>query len=229
VRIPICLLAILAGPSTAAAQATAEAVVVKIPNASMPSTVMLSALGANGIPGQTVRIPIVLSLGGTTVPGGFQIDLSYDATKLTYVSANAGVSLTAAAIGLSATVESASDVRLSTATQSAGGIANGVLAYATFTMAASFGNTTTSVNAANCIATDPSGNPLSTGCSGATVGLLTCDVNGNGSVGIADVQTMINEALGVASPANDMNQDGVINVSDVEIVMRAAMGGACLN
>jgi len=227
-RLPICLLGILAG-LPAAQQGTADAVVVKIPSASMPSTLVFSAFEANGNPGQTVRIPIALSLGGTTTAGSFQFDLTYDPTKLTYVSASAGASLNAAGVGLSATVESASDVRFSTTSRSSGGIANGIVAYATFTMAGSFGNSVSPVNLANCMSADSLGNPASTGCTGANVGLLTCDVNGSGSVGVADVQTIINEALGLAQPVNDMNEDGVVNLADVQIVIRAAMGGACLN
>lgn len=54
-----------------------------------------------------------------------------------------------------------------------------------------------------------------------------CDVSGDGSTGVADLQQMINEALGVAPPAHDLNADGVINVADVQIVINAAVGLAC--
>jgi hypothetical protein len=57
---------------------------------------------------------------------------------------------------------------------------------------------------------------------------LSCNVTGNTTVGVADVQLIISEALGVAQPANDLNADRVVNVTDVEIVLNAALGQACL-
>jgi len=56
----------------------------------------------------------------------------------------------------------------------------------------------------------------------------SCGVNHLGATGIADLQTMVNEALGAARPANDLNGDGIVNVADVEIVINAAMGLACV-
>jgi hypothetical protein len=55
----------------------------------------------------------------------------------------------------------------------------------------------------------------------------TCDVSGGTSPGIADVQRMINEALGTILPNQDLNGDGVVNVVDVQIVMNAALGLGC--
>ena len=54
-----------------------------------------------------------------------------------------------------------------------------------------------------------------------------CDVNQNGTVTVADVQTMINEALGVSPAANDLNGDGVVNVVDIQIVSDAVLGLGC--
>ncbi len=54
-----------------------------------------------------------------------------------------------------------------------------------------------------------------------------CATNGNSSTAVGDVQLMINEALGVAMPLNDLNGDGVSNVVDVEIVSNAAIGLGC--
>ena len=80
----------------------------------------------------------------------------------------------------------------------------------------------------NCRSADSAGNPLSTGCIAATVGLLTCTSTGDASASVADVQAMINQALGIATAAYDMNEDGVVNVVDVERVLTAALGGACI-
>jgi hypothetical protein len=54
-----------------------------------------------------------------------------------------------------------------------------------------------------------------------------CDVNRDGVTNVADVQLIINEALGLSPPANDLNHDGVVNVADVQIVINAALGLGC--
>jgi hypothetical protein len=48
-----------------------------------------------------------------------------------------------------------------------------------------------------------------------------------GSASVADVQFLINEALGTQSPANDLNKDGVVNVVDIEIEIGAILGLGC--
>ncbi len=227
-RISTAVFAVLAGLSVAPAQqGTANAVVAKIPAANIPSTVTISTSGGNGLPGQAVTIPLVLAPGGATAPGSFQIDLSFDPTKLTFVSASAGAQLTGAGIGLSSTAISTSDVRLSTTGANQNGIPAGVIAYASFTMASSFG-TATPVNVVNCMSADPLGSPLSTGCGAGTIGLYTCAVTGDANASVADVREMIDEALGVAPAVHDMNSDGVVNVADIQKVMSAAMGQGCV-
>jgi YD repeat-containing protein len=54
-----------------------------------------------------------------------------------------------------------------------------------------------------------------------------CDVNPAGTTNVASVQTVINEALGVSPPVNDLNGDGVVNVVDIETVVNAALGLGC--
>jgi uncharacterized repeat protein (TIGR01451 family) len=55
-----------------------------------------------------------------------------------------------------------------------------------------------------------------------------CTVTGDQVASVADVQMMINEALGVRSAGNDLNGDGVANVVDVQIVINAVFGFGCL-
>jgi hypothetical protein len=57
--------------------------------------------------------------------------------------------------------------------------------------------------------------------------LSACDVTQTSSTSVTDVQQIINEALGVAPPANDLNGDSIVNVLDVQIVMNAVMGLGC--
>jgi uncharacterized repeat protein (TIGR01451 family) len=71
--------------------------------------------------------------------------------------------------------------------------------------------------------------PVISGSTTLTVtGLSACDVNQTGSYNPADVQTMIDEALGKNSPVNDLNGDGVVNVVDIEIVTYAVLHQVCI-
>jgi len=54
-----------------------------------------------------------------------------------------------------------------------------------------------------------------------------CDISQQGYSRVADVQTVINQALGLSSPANDLNGDGAVNVVDAQIVIDAALGMGC--
>jgi hypothetical protein len=54
-----------------------------------------------------------------------------------------------------------------------------------------------------------------------------CDVNLDGTTNVADVQSEINQALGLTAAANDLSNDGVITVVDVQIAINAALGLGC--
>jgi Bacterial Ig-like domain (group 3)/FG-GAP-like repeat len=60
---------------------------------------------------------------------------------------------------------------------------------------------------------------------GAPVG--SCDVTGDGAIGIADLQQIMNEVLGGTPAVHDLNQDGVVNVVDMQIVLSGAIGLGC--
>jgi uncharacterized repeat protein (TIGR01451 family) len=68
---------------------------------------------------------------------------------------------------------------------------------------------------AAAIATDP------------TPVVSACDVTLGNTASVADVQKMIDEALGLAQAANDLNGDREVNVLDVQIVMNAVMNLGC--
>ena len=55
-----------------------------------------------------------------------------------------------------------------------------------------------------------------------------CDINADGVTNVADVQLIINEALGVAPAVHDLNRDGAVNVADVQKVINAALGLGCV-
>jgi hypothetical protein len=60
-------------------------------------------------------------------------------------------------------------------------------------------------------------------------GLAPCDLNGDGSINVADLQLEVNMTIGVAPCTVDINNDGVCNVIDVMRVMNAALGGQCVS
>jgi hypothetical protein len=63
--------------------------------------------------------------------------------------------------------------------------------------------------------------------SNPTVIVSACAVTLDNSPSVADVQAIINEALGVSAPANDLNGDGTVNVVDLQIVTNAVLGQSC--
>jgi hypothetical protein len=62
-----------------------------------------------------------------------------------------------------------------------------------------------------------------------TVGTVVyhCSVTGAPTTTVSDVQALVNESLGGATAAHDLNKDGVINVADIQIVIDAALGLPC--
>jgi hypothetical protein len=54
-----------------------------------------------------------------------------------------------------------------------------------------------------------------------------CDVNQDGSVNSADVQSAISSALGTAPCTADLDSSGSCNVVDVQRIITAALGGTC--
>ena len=78
--------------------------------------------------------------------------------------------------------------------------------------------------------TRPSAAPLDIGAfefgSGGTP--VSCDLSGDGSVNVVDVQLSINQVLGiVACGGADISQDGSCNVIDVQRFINAALGLGC--
>jgi hypothetical protein len=56
-----------------------------------------------------------------------------------------------------------------------------------------------------------------------------CDLNGDSATNVSDVQTCVNQAIGVAAcGTGDINKDGSCNVVDVQRDVNAALGGQCV-
>jgi hypothetical protein len=57
--------------------------------------------------------------------------------------------------------------------------------------------------------------------------ITKCDLNGDGDAGIADVQAIINQILGLSPATADLNHDGTVNILDIQIVVNAALHLGC--
>ena len=56
----------------------------------------------------------------------------------------------------------------------------------------------------------------------------SCDVNGDGKWTVQDVQTAINQVVGLSACASDINQDGACTVADVQRIVNAVLNGTCV-
>jgi len=54
-----------------------------------------------------------------------------------------------------------------------------------------------------------------------------CQPTGSFGPGVADVQLLINEALGGTSPIHDLNLDGAVDLVDIQIELNAVLGMGC--
>jgi hypothetical protein len=60
-----------------------------------------------------------------------------------------------------------------------------------------------------------------------------CAVNNSGiniatvTVNVTDVQTILNEALGIIPATHDLTRDGIVNIVDVQLVSNAVLGLGC--
>lgn len=110
-------------------------------------------------------------------------------------------------------------------------IPDGTLAVATVQLApAAIGSSPIVVTILNVVATDAAGTALPATIGNPTVSLLlrsSCDVNGDGSVGSADLSAVVSVAIQKGTnTATDLNKDGKTNVQDAQIVGTAATAPA---
>jgi hypothetical protein len=183
-----------------------------------------------GVPAQSVELPIQLSVTGGVAPVTFQMDLGFDAQKLAYIASSArpGPQSAAAGKSLSASTQPDGSLRLLVSGLNQTPIAPGVVAYASFRFANGFLFGSSNIAAANCRSASADGASLGTNCSGGTMKYAVCDINSDGGYNVADVQLIINEALGVTSPVHDLNGDALVTVADVQIVINSALGMGCV-
>lgn len=56
---------------------------------------------------------------------------------------------------------------------------------------------------------------------------VACEIDGTGVPNVADVQAIVNQALGMQAALNDLNSDGTVNAVDIRIEMNSALGLGC--
>ena len=54
-----------------------------------------------------------------------------------------------------------------------------------------------------------------------------CDLNGDGTVNVLDVQLMVSQAIGTTACTNKLDGGATCDVIDVQRVVNAALGAAC--
>jgi len=99
---------------------------------------------------------------------------------------------------------------------------------------ASYPAITVTVNVANNAAmslvnavTVTGGGAAPANASDTTTIISPCSLTQDGTPGIADIQKVVNEALGLTPSVDDLNLDGAVNAVDLQIVIAAAMGQGC--
>ena len=87
---------------------------------------------------------------------------------------------------------------------------------------------TAALQATNQVSVSGGGSSSADASDVTRIGEFSCDVNGDRASNVADVQLVINEALGAVAAVHDLNHDSVINVADVQKMVNAALGLGCL-
>jgi len=178
-----------------------------------------------GVAGDTVEIPIRLTYAGTPAVAAFQLDLNFDPQQLTFRSARSGAQLTVAGKNLSTNPLPNGDIRLVATGLNQNIIANGIVAYGSFTLSTPYRSSAVTPKA--CTSVDGQGTLIGTACTSGTIGPPIGAINGDGPANVADIQLVIDAALAVSPAVPDLNRDGVVNVADVQIVINAVLGLGC--
>jgi len=193
------------------------------------AAVTLTVENTTAAAGATVDVPVTLT--ATTAPSGFQYDLAYDNSKLTFVQAKQGDQTKSANKDISTNPLSSSSLRVLAAGLNQGLIGNGTVVLMNFRLNSGFSSGTASLTCSNAQSTDANSRAITpTTCQSGTLTVrasCSCDVNGDGNINVSDVQLIVNQALGIVSNRCDINADGQTNVLDVQMVVNATLGLGC--
>jgi hypothetical protein len=88
--------------------------------------------------------------------------------------------------------------------------------------------TTTQTSLTNQVSVSGGGAASPASASDVTAIITKCDINQAGTIGVSEVQSMIDQLLGLVKAVNDLNGDGVVSIVDVQIVMNAALSLGCV-
>jgi len=193
------------------------------------AAVTLTVEDTTAAAGASVDVPVTLT--ATTAPSTFQYDLAYDNSKLTFVQAKQGDQTKAANKDVSTNALTSSSLRVVAAGLNQGLIGNGRVVLMNFKLNSGFTSGSTPLTCSNAMSADANSNAITpTTCKSGTLKTqttCTCDVNGDGTTNVSDVQLIVNQALGIISNRCDINGDGQTNVLDVQMVINATLGAGC--
>ncbi len=108
-------------------------------------------------------------------------------------------------------------------------IPNGSLGTLNLTLVAAPPDLSATLNLSNGLGADPAANGLTTSTASALVTIKSpCDLNGDGTINLADLLAEAGEIDGLAACTDDINKDGVCNALDmIRIVIASQVGGVC--
>lgn len=169
-------------------------------------------------------VPLTITKTGNSATTAFQFDISASAGLIT------GAVGPALPAGKALTCSSAPPYRCIAVGLDTNAIPDGIVAVLSVALPASIASSPVTVTVSNPIEADAGGNAVPTVIGNPTVSLSIkngCDVNGDGSVGSADLSVVVSAvAAGNTSTATDLNKDGKTNVLDGQIVATAGTGPA---
>lgn len=87
--------------------------------------------------------------------------------------------------------------------------------------------TTSQTSLTNQVSVSGGGATSGANASDQTTIITRCDVAQEGTITVGEVQSLMNQLLGLVQAANDLNRDGVMSVADVQIAINAALGLGC--
>ena len=87
--------------------------------------------------------------------------------------------------------------------------------------------TTSQTSLTNQVSVSGGGAVAGANASDQTNIITMCDLDQSGSISVVDIQSLINQLLGLIQASNDLNHDGVVNAVDVQLVISAALGNGC--
>ncbi len=181
----------------------------------------------NAAVGSQVTVPIRIT--STTSVAGFQVELLFNTSQLTYVSVAKGASAVSSGKDIQKMDITSGRIRFLVQGSNQTPIPDGVIMNVTFQIASGLASgTQISIGCDNLYASNPSGSLVPAACARSAcaitvTGKCGCDVDKDGRILVNDSQLLVNMILGVIPATCDVNGDGTVNVLDLQIVINAVL------